>query len=206
MEENDKKYGEEIYKLNLYKYGLEELEGKNILALEPDQLDRLLQALGEDEMSLNLPIPCTKENVTGLLALSTCRLCGKCCCPNPHNPGSPGIEAFEDEIKAMSESLHWKFEDIKRKTNPGNMTSLAFQVKELGFTRWLPLPCPFYSREQFRCQAYLPRPVVCQVYPIIFTGDDTIMSIRLTCEYGRDITAAACRRLIEKNPDLEITL
>jgi len=32
------------------------------------------------------------------------------------------------------------------------------------------------------------------------------MSIRLTCEYGRAITAAACRRLHEKDPNLEITL
>jgi Fe-S-cluster containining protein len=206
MEDKDKKYGEDIYKLNLYKYRLEDLEGKNILALAADELDRLLKALGEDEISLNFPIPCNEENVKELLALSTCRRCGRCCRPNPQNPASPGIEAFEDEIKAMAELLRWNYEDIKRKTNPGDMTSMAFQIKELGFTRWLPLPCPFFSQEQCRCQAYTPRPVVCQVYPIIFTGDDTIMSIRLTCEYGRDITAAACRRLREKDPDLEITL
>jgi Fe-S-cluster containining protein len=205
MEERNK-YGEEIFKLNLYKYGLEELEGRDILSLAPEMLDRLLQALGEDDISLNLPIPCTEENVKEMLALSSCRRCGKCCRPNPLNPASPGIEAFEDEIKAMSELLHWNFEDIKKRTTPGSMTSLAFQLKDLGFTRWLPLPCPFYSQEKSGCQAYSPRPVVCQVYPIIFTGDDTIMSIRLTCEYGRDITAAACRRLREKDPNLEITL
>ena len=104
MEDKDKKYGEDIYKLNLYKYGLEDLEGKNILALAADELDRLLKALGEDEISLNLPIPCNEENVKELLALSTCRRCGRCCRPNPQNPASPGIEAFEDEIKAMEET------------------------------------------------------------------------------------------------------
>jgi Fe-S-cluster containining protein len=206
MEEKNNVYGEEIYKLNLRKYGLEDLEGKNILALDRPDLDRLLAALGDDDISLNIPIPCTSENVKELLALSECRKCGKCCCPNPLNPGSPGIEVFEDELKSMTDQLHWSYEDIKNKTNVGSVTSLAFQITELGFTRWLPLPCPFYNTVQNECRAYSARSVVCRVYPIIFTGDDTCMSIRVTCDYGKDLVVKACKHVREKDPNLEITL
>jgi Fe-S-cluster containining protein len=206
MEEKDNVYGEEIYKLNLRKYGLEDLEGKNILALDQPDLDRLLAALGDDDISLNIPMPCTSENVKEILALSECRKCGKCCRPNPLNPGSPGIEVFEDELKAMTDQLGWSYEDIKTKTKVGSVTSRAFQITELGFTRWMPLPCPFYDIEKNECRAYSARSVVCQVYPIIFTGDDTCMSIRVTCDYGKDLVVKACKRLREENPNLEITL
>jgi Fe-S-cluster containining protein len=206
MEENDKRYGEEIYKLNLGKYGLSELDGKNILDLEKSDLDKLLKALGDDDIALNLPIPCTEENVNDLLALSECRKCGRCCRPNPLNPASPGIEVFEDELKAITDLLKLNYEDVKKQTKVGSVTPYAFQMIKLGFTRWLPLPCPFYNGEQNVCRAYSARSRVCQVYPIIFTGDDDYVSIRVTCEYGRDIVAGACKRLKEKDPNLEITL
>jgi Fe-S-cluster containining protein len=206
MEEKDSIYGEEIYKLNLRKYGLEDLEGKNLLDLERHDIERLLAALGDDDISLNLPIPCTRENVYEILALSECRKCGKCCRPNPLNPKSPGIEVFEDELKAMTEQLHWSYEETKKKTSVGSVSSLAFQVIELGYTRWLPLPCPFHDLEKNQCQAYSARAVVCQIYPIIFTGDDTCMSIRVTCDYGKDLVVKACQQLKAKNPNLEINL
>jgi Fe-S-cluster containining protein len=199
-------YGEDIVKLNLEKYGLAYLEGKNALTLEPADMDKLLVALGDDEISLNVPIPCTAETVRQVLAYSICRRCGRCCLPNPLNPRSPGVEVFEEELKSMTEYLNLPFEDVKRKTSVGHVTSYAYQVIELGFTRWLPLPCPFYSREQNGCLAYATRGIVCQVYPVVFTGDDTSMSIRVTCEYGKDIIREVYRRLRTEDPTLEITL
>ncbi len=206
MEEKDKLYGEEIYKLNLFKYGLSDLEGKNILDLEKADLDRLLTALGNDEISLNLPIPCTLENVKELLSLSECRKCGRCCRPNPQNPGSPGIEVFEEELKEMTDFLHLSYENVKKQTRVGSVTSYAFQLIRLGITRWLPLPCPFYDAARNLCLGYPVRSMVCQVYPVIFTGDDTYTSIRLTCDHGKDIVAAACKQLKAQDPSLQITL
>lgn len=203
---DDKIYGEDIAKLNLYKYGLEDLEGKNILDLNDTDLDRLLTALGNDEISLNVPLPCTEANVNELLSYSECKRCGKCCRPNPQNPASPGVEVFEDELRQMTDFLHWSYEDTKKRTKVGSVTPYAYQIVKLGFTRWLPLPCPFYKEEENTCLAYPARAVVCRSYPVVFTGDDAYISVRVTCEYGRDIVKKAYRRLREDNPGLEILL
>ena len=198
-------YGEDIEKLDLKKYGLSRLEGKNLLTLDPCDMDALLAALGDDDISLNLPLPCTAENVQQVLSYSECRQCGRCCRPNPLNHASPGVEVFEEELKAMAESLHEEYESLKAKTSPGNATPYAFQVVKLGLTRWLPLPCPFYAQEG-KCRAYPVRAVVCRTYPIIFTGDDTYMSIRVTCDYGKDLVIRACERIRATDPGLSIEL
>ena len=203
---DDKKYGEDIVKLNLYKYGLEDLEGKNILTLSDFDMDRLLKALGNDEISLNIPLPCTAENVREMLSYAECRKCGKCCKPNPQNPESPGVEVFEEELKSMTEYLHLPYEEVKKKTAVGSVTPYAYQIVKLGFTRWLPLPCPFYSEQQKGCQTYPARALVCQIYPIIFTGDDEYTSVRVTCDYGKDIARKTYIRLRKENPSLEILL
>jgi Fe-S-cluster containining protein len=205
MQNNKDVYGEDIERLNLSQYGLSRLWGENLAALEPKDLEELLIALGNDEISLNLPLPCTKENVFELLTYSTCRECGKCCKPNPNNPMSPGIEVFEDELKVIAESCGKPFEELKKKAKPGSMSSFSFQVKELGFTRWLPLPCPFHD-EKTGCTVYGSRAMVCQIYPVIFTGDDQAISVRATCEYGRDIITKTLERLRKENPDIQIPL
>jgi Fe-S-cluster containining protein len=202
---NDDKYGEDIVKLDLHKYRLDDLEGKNILGLTLLDLERLLAALGNDEISLNVPMQCTADNVKELLSYSECKRCGQCCKPNPKNPRSPGIEVFEEELQEMTEYLNLPYDDVKKKTTAGNVTSYAYQVVKLGFTRWLPLPCPFYS-ENNGCQSYPARALVCQVYPIIFTGDNTYISVRITCDYGKEIIRKAFKRLKKENPNLEILL
>ncbi len=201
----DKKYGEEIDKLDLAKYGLAHLEGKDLLALDPADMDRLLRALGDDEISLNLPMACTADNVREALSHSECRRCGRCCRPNPLNPHSPGVEVFEEELQAIAGHLGRSYEEIKKNTGPGHAAPYAYQVVKLGFTRWLPLPCPFYGEGQ-GCQAYEVRPEVCRAYPIIFTGDDSYLSIRAGCDYGRDVIKAACARLRATDPHVAIIL
>jgi Fe-S-cluster containining protein len=205
MHNEESVYGEEIDKLDLKKYGLSDLDGKNILALDRSEMHRLLSALGDDDISLNVPLPCTPENVQEVLSYSECRRCGRCCIPNPLNPSSPGIEVFEEELKAIADHLDRPYEEVRSATSVGNVTAYAFQAVKLGFTRWLPLPCPFY-RDAEGCAAYSVRAVVCKTYPIIFTGDDSYMSIRVTCDYGKDLFIAVCERIIRENPGLEITL
>ena len=112
---------------------------------------------------------------------------------------------FEEELKEMAEHVQEPYDDVRRKTSSGNITPYAFQAVKLGITRWLPLPCAFH-RQSDGCRVYPVRAVVCRTYPIIFTGDDTCMSIRVTCDYGRDVVVAACERLRRERPDLEILL
>jgi hypothetical protein len=50
---------QEIYKLDLARYGLAYLDGANLLDLSDDDMDKLLKALGEEDISLNIPIPWT---------------------------------------------------------------------------------------------------------------------------------------------------
>ena len=70
---------QKIYRLDLEKYGLSHLKDKNILTLSGSDLDELLNALADDDISLDVPIPCTPYNVEGVLSYSECRRCGKCC-------------------------------------------------------------------------------------------------------------------------------
>ena len=203
---DERMYGEDVDTLELEKYGLSDLDGKNILALDDADLDRLLAALGDDDMSLNLPMQCTADKVQELLSYSECRRCGRCCRPNPLNPESPGVEIFEEELQSIADSIGEPYESLKKKTGPGKATPYAYQVVKLGFTRWLPLPCPAYSSRENGCRAYSVRPVVCKTYPVIFTGDDSYTSIRVTCDYGRDIVKAACKRIHRDNPSFEIML
>jgi Fe-S-cluster containining protein len=116
------------------------------------------------------------------------------------------VEVFEDELQAMADHVHTPYDALKAKTVFGQVTSYAFDVTRLGFTRWMHLPCPFYSVEQNGCLAHPVRGAVCKVYPVVFTGDDTCMSIRVTCDYGKDVVKAAYKRLRETDPGLEIIL
>ena len=201
----DSIYGEEIEKLDLPKYGLSHLRGRNLLTLDDGDLEKLLNALGDDDISLNLPLTCTQQHVEEVLSYGECRRCGRCCRPNPLNPASPGVEVFEEELKSMAEFVHSPYEVMRSKTSQGNATPYAYQVVKLGLTRWMSLPCPFFADEG-GCQAYPVRAVVCKTYPIIFTGDDTQMSIRATCEYGREIIGCVCKRLRAADPQLIVEL
>jgi Fe-S-cluster containining protein len=196
---------EEIFKLDLEKYGLSHLEGKNILTLTGSNMDDLLNALGDDDVSLNVPLPCTPYNVQEILAYSECRRCGKCCTPNPLNPASPGIEAFKEELESIAAHLGLPYETLHEKTNAGKYVLHPFTGK-FAFTRWLPLPCMFYDAEQKTCRVHPVRPVVCQIYPVIFTGDPSGFSIKLNCDYGKELLIGAYKLVRQTNPDLEITL
>ncbi len=197
---------QEIERLDLERYGLLRLEGSNLLALTGADMDKLLEALGDDDISLNVPMPCTPDNVQRILAYSECRRCGRCCIPNPLNPESPGVEVFNDELKSIASHLSLPFETLKEMTTDGKIVPYPFQMNRLATTRWLPLPCPFYDEKLKECQVYPVRPVVCQIHPIIFTGDYAYFAIKVNCDYGKDLIKAAFREVRRNNPELVIKL
>lgn len=197
---------EEIFKLNLEKYGLAELEGKDILTLEPGDMDRLLEALGNDDISLTAPVPCTPDILFEILSQSECRQCGKCCQPNPLNPASPGIEAFRPELEKMASLVRIPYEHIEGRTESGKFVPHPFGWTGLSSTRWLPLPCMFYDEETNACRVHSARPVVCRIHPMIFTGSMEEISIKLNCDYGKDLIKAAYDYARKRNPSLEIIL
>jgi Fe-S-cluster containining protein len=196
----------DIEKLDLARYGLAYLEGSNILALSEPDKDKLLKALGEDDISLNIPIPCTPYNVFKILSYSHCRNCGRCCIPNPLNPANPGVEALESELTAIAEHTGLPVETLKERTARGKVVAHPFEPEKLSYTRWLPLPCPYHAAEKGACKIYPVRPIVCSIHPVVFTEDNTQISIKCNCEYGKDIIKAAFRDVRTNSPELVIKL
>jgi Fe-S-cluster containining protein len=200
---------QDIERLDLARYGLEYLRGSNILALEEADMDKLLRALGEEDISLYVPIPCTPYNVQKILSYSHCRKCGRCCTPNPLNPTNPGVEVFDAELKAIAAHLGATYEEWRAKTEHGKVVyhpfDQVFDPSRLSFTRFLPLPCPFYGKDG-ACQIYPVRPVVCSIHPVVFTEDKSQIAIKAMCEYGKDLIKAAYKEVRKNNPELVIKL
>lgn len=197
---------EQIDRLDLDKYGLSRLRGKNVLTLTGAEMEELLDALAADDISINVPIPCTPDNVEGILSYSECRRCGGCCLPNPRNPGSPGVELLEEELRAISIALQQPYESLKEKTFEGQALASDYQSSQVTFTRRLPLPCPFYDEKAGACRVYEVRPTVCNVYPIIFGENGSYIAIKVDCEYGRDIAARTLMYLRTNYPDMVLKL
>lgn len=199
----------EIERLDLARYGLAYLEGSNILALSEPDMDKLLKALGEDDISLNIPILCTPYNVQKILAYGECRRCGRCCIPNPLNPANPGVEVFDSELKAIAAHLGDTYEEWRAKTEHGKVVVHPFEAQfdptKLVFTRFLPLPCPFYDKDG-RCQVYPVRPIVCSIHPVVFTEDHSQITVRALCDYGKDIIKVAFKDVHKANPEMVIKL
>lgn len=197
---------EEIYEIDLDKYGLSRLKGKNILDLGKQDMDELLEALGNDDISLTVEMPCTPDNLFGIVASSECRKCGRCCQPNPLNPESPGIEVFREELVAIAEYLRVPYEMLEQQTELGKYVPHPFGWTGLSSTRWLPLPCPFFDQDKNECTVHPVRPVVCRIHPIIFTGDYESISIKLNCDYGKELILKAYEWAKNNDPNLEISL
>src|SRR4030042_4720831 len=117
---------EEIFKLDLEKYGVSHLEGENILTLNEQDRDERLEALGNDDISLTVSLPCTPDVMFELLSTSECRRCGKCCQPNPLNTASPGIEVFKEELTEIARFLQVPYQFLEEKTMPGQFIPHPF--------------------------------------------------------------------------------
>ena len=197
---------QDIEKLDLARYGLAYLEGSNILALSEPDMDKLLKALGDEDISLYIPVPCTPYNVQKILSYGQCRNCGRCCIPNPLNPTNPGVEVFENELKAIAEHTGLSLETLQERTTRSKVVEHPFEPTKLYFTRWLPLPCPYHDSEAGACRIYPVRPIVCSIHPVCFTEDNSQISIKANCEYGKEIIKAAFKDVRKSNPELVIKL
>lgn len=190
-----------VFRLDLEKYDLSYLYGRNILGIDESDLNKFLDALAQDDISLQVPSAFTPDNIREILARSKCRKCGACCVPNPVNPHSPGVELFEDELKTIADKTGIDYESLLEKTKEGKNQDAVYPLNEIIGTRLLPLPCPFYIEENKECRIYSTRPLVCTIYPIIFGENEECIEIKVNCEYGRDAARGALKALREKNPD-----
>ncbi|MFC1921026.1 YkgJ family cysteine cluster protein [Chloroflexota bacterium] len=200
--EDNKQQPQRVFKLSLEKYGLSYLDGKNILNLSDADLDAFLDALGKDDISMNIPIPFTPQNVKELLSYGACRNCGGCCMPNPANPGGPGVEIFDDELKIIARYLQTSYESLKENTYEGQNQDNPWPLAEVIATRLLPLPCMFYNEETKKCRVYDARPLVCTIYPVILGEAEESLDIKVDCDYGKEVARGAVKSLKQKFPDL----
>jgi Fe-S-cluster containining protein len=190
-----------VFRLDLEKYGLSYLDGRNILDLNEDDLLKFFNSLSQDDISLQLPIAFTPQNIKEILSRSECRQCGGCCIPNPLNPGNPGVEVFEDELKILAPFLDTDYESLVNITAEGKNQDAMYPLNLLIGTQLLPLPCPFYINESKGCRAYKGRPLVCTIYPVVFGDNDEYIEIKVNCDYGKDIAREALKDLKKKNPN-----
>ena len=128
---------QKVFRLNLEKYGLTGLEGRDIFSLSSEELDRFLEALGNDDISVTLPVPFTPENIREILAGGTCRRCAGCCLPNPLNPDSPGVEVFEEELRIIAGFLGSPPDELLQDTLEGQNQDLPYPLDEFIATRRL---------------------------------------------------------------------
>ena len=195
-----------VFKLDLEKYNLSHLHGRNILGIGENELGRFLDALAKDDISLQIPIAFSPDNIREILLRAECRKCGACCVPNPTNPHSPGVELFEDELKIIAGNTGMNYEKLLDLTQEGKNQDAVYPLNEIIGTRFLPLPCPFYMEENKECRIYSTRPLVCTIYPIVFGENDEYIEIKVNCEYGKDIAKVALKALKERNPDFVLKI
>lgn len=148
------------------------------------ELDRFLDALASEDLTSIVPIPATPHNMINLLSESKCRNCGRCCLPDPNHPG---VEVFEDELKAIQRRYHVSHRYLKNITTKGKLVQNP-NNEEVKKTRWLPLPCPFFDEKAKRCEIYESRPVACKMFPITTKGsNESHLEIEVNCDYGKDL-------------------
>jgi Fe-S-cluster containining protein len=191
-----------VFRLDLDKFDLSHLNGRNILGIDERDLDRFLEALAKDDISIQIPGVFSPENIREILSRAKCRNCGACCVPNPMNPDNPGVELFEDELKLIANNTGMNYESLLEQTTEGKNQDAVYPLNEVIGTRLLPLPCPFYVEENKECRIYSTRPLVCGIYPIVFGENDECIDIKVNCEYGKEVVKGALKALKEKNPDL----
>lgn len=185
--------GEPSVKLDLDKYGLSHLRGRDSRDWTDIEVDRLLDAFAKEDIAPELALPPSLEYIEALLARLHCRRCGGCCLVNPLNPVHPGVEVYEAELESISRYLDIPYKSLRRKTLAGRGLRNPLAPNEVVITRMLPLPCMFYDQKGKKCRVYDARPLVCRIYPVIFTDSDTSFTIKVNCEYGKDLCKSLLR-------------
>jgi len=116
------------------------------------------------------------------------------------------VEFFEDELQEAAGYLGESYETLRERTATGKILPLPFQSTRLAYTRWSPLPCPHYVDTTGECLIYPVRPIVCKVHPIVFGGNNPYFTIKINCDYGKEIVKGAFRDVLKEDPEYVIEL
>ncbi len=167
--------------LDFSRHGLASLKDKPVHTWQDSDIDRLADAYAEENIAPALYGPAfTSDNVRGLLALSHCRRCGKCCLPNPATPEHPGVMVSESDRRRIAENTQYSYKYLKKKAPINNDSPFVPG-------RYLPLPCVFYDNKKGECRVYDVRPLICTTFPLTDIPGRTGIAINVGCDYGKDI-------------------
>ncbi|HEY32214.1 MAG TPA: YkgJ family cysteine cluster protein [Dehalococcoidia bacterium] len=168
-----------MIEVDFEKYGLSHLAGKEIQNWDDSDIDKLIAAFVAENIAPAIPgISFTPQKIGYLLALSHCRRCGKCCLPNPNDPGHPEIIVSEEDLRRIAKHTRRSYTKLRRKARMNTDPTLPHM-------RHIPLPCMFYSKGD--CQIYTVRPKVCSNYPIRPLSGEVGITVDVRCDYGVDI-------------------
>ena len=170
-----------VLELDLAKHGLAFLKNQPLPTWQDSDIDRLIAAFASENIAPALYGPAfTPANVQGLLALSYCRRCGKCCLPNPSKLEHPGVMVSEQDLRQIAKNSGYTYKYLKKKTQLS---------KDPNFVqgRYLPLPCVFYDKKKSECQIYDVRPLICRTFPITDIPGRVGIAVNVGCDYGKDI-------------------
>ncbi|MBA7623664.1 hypothetical protein ES703_31062 [subsurface metagenome] len=170
-----------LLELDFDKYGLSHLKNTPVYTWQDSDIDKLINAYANENIAPVLYGPAfTPKNVQGLLALSYCRCCGKCCLPNPIKPEHPGVIVSEQDLRRIADNSRYTYKHLNKK---------APISKDPSFVqgRYLPLPCMFYDKKKGECQIYNARPLICSTFPVTNIPGRTGIAINVGCDYGKDI-------------------
>jgi len=173
-----------IKELDLQKYGLSHIAGKEIHTLPDSEIEKLMNAFAAENIAPAIyGPPFVPHNVQSLLSLSYCRRCGKCCLPNPIDPDHPGVMMYEQDLRLIAENSEYSYKRLKKSAPINNNPHLPQR-------RYLLLPCMFYDKKKHECQIYDTRPLICRTFPIADLPGVIGMSIIVRCDYGKAIYKA----------------
>lgn len=181
-----------VLELDLAKYGLAFLKTQPFSTWQDVHIDKLIEAYARENIAPAVyGLAFTSANVQGLLALSYCRRCGRCCLPNPSKSEHPGISVGEPDLKRISKASGYTYKSLKKK-------AALSQDPHFVQGRYLPLPCLFYDKKKGECQIYESRPLVCRTYPVTDIPGRVGVAINVGCDYGKDIYKGVLSRLKQR--------
>ncbi len=181
-----------VLELDFDKYGLSALKNTPVYHWQDSDIEKLIDAFATENIAPALYGPAfTPENVRGLLALSHCRRCGKCCLPNPAKPEHPGVLVGEPDLERIADKTAHTFRYLKKRA-PLSRDPKFVQG------RYLPLPCTFYDEEKEECRIYNARPFICTTFPVTNIPGRTGIAVNVGCDYGKDIYKSLLSRIRQR--------
>jgi len=170
-----------VRQLDFAKYGLAPLKDQPLNTWQDADIEKLIEAFASENIApVIYGLAFNPTNVKGLLGLSHCRRCGKCCQPNPSKPEHPGVIVSEHDLKQIARNPGYNLKQLKKRTHVS---------KDPDFIQgtYLPLPCIFYDKKAGACRIYEVRPLVCTTFPVTDIPGRVGVAVSVGCDYGKDI-------------------